>query len=97
MALAVIGGLVTSTGLTLVMVPATFTWIDDLERWVSRKIGHRWINRTSVAATSVSGATAAAPEPGPVVSEAGAASPAVQPAIGRPRDLPDGPLPDAAR
>jgi multidrug efflux pump subunit AcrB len=50
MALAVIGGLVTSTGLTLVMVPATFTWIDDLERWVSRKIGHRWINRTGVAA-----------------------------------------------
>ncbi len=44
MAVAVIGGLVTSTGLTLVMVPATFTWIDDLERWVSRKIGHRWIN-----------------------------------------------------
>src|SRR5208282_521005 len=39
MAVAVIGGLVTSTGLTLVMVPAAFTWVDDLERGVSRKIG----------------------------------------------------------
>jgi predicted RND superfamily exporter protein len=96
MAIAVIGGLVTSTGLTLVMVPATFTWIDDLERWVSRKIGHRWINSTSVAAASASGA-AAAPEPEPVAAAAGAASPAVQPAIGHPRDLPGGPLPDAAR
>jgi hypothetical protein len=36
MAIAVIGGLVTSTALTLVMVPAVFTWIDDAERWVGR-------------------------------------------------------------
>lgn len=41
MAIAVIGGLVTSTGLTLVMVPAMFTWIDDLERWLGRRIGRR--------------------------------------------------------
>jgi multidrug efflux pump subunit AcrB len=33
MAIAVIGGLITSTALTLVMVPALFTLIDDLERW----------------------------------------------------------------
>ena len=49
MAIAVIGGLITSTGLTLVMVPATFTWIDDLERWVGRKIGHGWINKKRLA------------------------------------------------
>jgi hypothetical protein len=36
MADAVIGGLITSTALTLVMVPAVFTWIDDLERWLGR-------------------------------------------------------------
>jgi hydrophobe/amphiphile efflux-1 (HAE1) family protein len=60
MAIAVIGGLVTSTGLTLVMVPAAFTWIDDLERWVNRKIGHRWINSASVAAAGASGTTGAA-------------------------------------
>jgi multidrug efflux pump subunit AcrB len=34
MAIAVIGGLLTSTLLTLVMVPAIFTLVDDLERWV---------------------------------------------------------------
>jgi hypothetical protein len=38
MAVAVIGGLITSTGLTLVIVPAVFTWIDDLERWLGRKV-----------------------------------------------------------
>jgi len=34
MAIAVIGGLVTSTLLTLVIVPAVFTVFDDIERWV---------------------------------------------------------------
>lgn len=38
MAVSVIGGLITSTGLTLVIVPAAFTWIDDLERWLGRKL-----------------------------------------------------------
>jgi multidrug efflux pump subunit AcrB len=37
MAAAVIGGLISSTALTLVMVPAVFTWIDDLEQWMGRK------------------------------------------------------------
>jgi hypothetical protein len=97
MAVAVIGGLVTSTGLTLVMVPATFTWIDDLERWVSRKIGHRWINSTSVSAAGAAEAAGAAPEPLPVSSAPAAASPAAQPSSGHARDLPGGPLPDAAR
>jgi hypothetical protein len=44
MAIAVIGGLITSTALTLVMVPAGFTFMDDLERWLGRKLGHRIIN-----------------------------------------------------
>ena len=35
MAVAVIGGLITSTALTLVIVPALFTVIDDLERWIT--------------------------------------------------------------
>jgi hydrophobe/amphiphile efflux-1 (HAE1) family protein len=41
MAIAVIGGLITSTALTLVMVPAVFCWVDDFERWLSGKIAHR--------------------------------------------------------
>jgi multidrug efflux pump subunit AcrB len=39
MAIAVIGGLVTSTGLTLVIVPAAFAVIDDIERWAGPKFG----------------------------------------------------------
>ncbi|MEZ5500113.1 MAG: efflux RND transporter permease subunit [Steroidobacteraceae bacterium] len=35
MAIAVIGGLLTSTALTLVVVPAAFTIIDDFERWLA--------------------------------------------------------------
>jgi multidrug efflux pump subunit AcrB len=44
MAVAVIGGLITSTALTLVIVPAMFTLIDDLEQWlgprISRALSH---------------------------------------------------------
>jgi multidrug efflux pump subunit AcrB len=39
MAIAVIGGLITSTALTLVVVPAAFTVIDDIERWLGPKLG----------------------------------------------------------
>jgi multidrug efflux pump subunit AcrB len=36
MAIAVIGGLITSTLLSLLVVPAVFTYIDDLEHWLGR-------------------------------------------------------------
>jgi multidrug efflux pump subunit AcrB len=39
MAVAVIGGLITSTALTLVIVPAAFTLIDDIERWLAPRVG----------------------------------------------------------
>jgi multidrug efflux pump subunit AcrB len=39
MAIAVIGGLTTSTLLTLIIVPAVFTVFDDLERWLAPKAG----------------------------------------------------------
>jgi hydrophobe/amphiphile efflux-1 (HAE1) family protein len=39
MAVAVIGGLITSTALTLVIVPAAFTIVDDIERWLAPKFG----------------------------------------------------------
>jgi multidrug efflux pump subunit AcrB len=38
MAIAVIGGLITSTALTLIVVPAGFTLIDDIERWVGPRV-----------------------------------------------------------
>ncbi|MFN3375086.1 MAG: efflux RND transporter permease subunit [Burkholderiaceae bacterium] len=44
MAVAVIGGLITSTFLSLLVIPAVFTWIDDLGQWLlrlGRRIGQR--------------------------------------------------------
>jgi len=61
MAIAVIGGLVTSTALTLVMVPAAFTWIDDFELWLKRKFSIR-----SGAAADESAPTVATGAPGTI-------------------------------
>jgi multidrug efflux pump subunit AcrB len=36
MAVAVIGGLITSTFLSLLVVPAVYTFMDDIEHWVTR-------------------------------------------------------------
>ena len=36
MAMAVIGGLITSTVLSLLVVPAVFTYMDDIEHWLRR-------------------------------------------------------------
>ena len=38
MAVAVVGGLITSTLLTLVVVPVVFTYIDDFQIWLVSKI-----------------------------------------------------------
>lgn len=41
MAIAVIGGLITSTFLTLLIVPSGFTIIDDFEKWLGPKISRK--------------------------------------------------------
>ena len=41
MAIAVIGGLITSTVLSLVVVPAAFTLVDDIESWLLQRLGRR--------------------------------------------------------
>ena len=41
MAVAVIGGLITSTILSLLVVPAVFTYVDDLEHWFQRVVMRR--------------------------------------------------------
>ncbi len=50
MAIAVIGGLITSTLLSLLVVPAVFTYIDDLEHLLVRLT--RWLKRAPGAAPS---------------------------------------------
>jgi multidrug efflux pump subunit AcrB len=49
MAIAVIGGLITSTLLSLLVVPAVFTYIDDLEHLL-RRLMHRMRRQTPVPA-----------------------------------------------
>ena len=41
MAIAVIGGLMTSTLLSLLVVPAVFTYVDDVEHWLRRRLKRR--------------------------------------------------------
>jgi len=40
MAIVVIGGLITSTVLSLLVVPVVFTYVDDLLQWLKRQLGH---------------------------------------------------------
>ena len=47
MAIAVIGGLITSTLLSLIVIPAAFTVLDDLGEWIKRRG-----KRGSIAAVS---------------------------------------------
>ena len=49
MAVAVIGGIATSTFLTLVIVPAMFTLVDDFEKWLSPKFRRALTHGVSVA------------------------------------------------
>ncbi|MBT9595037.1 MAG: efflux RND transporter permease subunit [Vitreoscilla sp.] len=49
MAIAVIGGLITSTLLSLLVVPAVFTYVDDAARWVGRIVGRRGPGRVVTA------------------------------------------------
>ena len=46
MAVAVIGGLITSTALSLLVVPSAFTVVDDLSQWLGglrKRLGRRQI------------------------------------------------------
>jgi hydrophobe/amphiphile efflux-1 (HAE1) family protein len=51
MAISVIGGLLTSTALTLVIVPAAFTIIDDIERWLAPRFGRMLITEPEPSGT----------------------------------------------
>ena len=51
MAIAVIGGLLSSTALSLIYVPAVFTIMDDLDHWVRRVFGAFILRDQTVTAT----------------------------------------------
>ncbi|WP_288013123.1 efflux RND transporter permease subunit [Diaphorobacter sp.] len=50
MAVAVIGGLITSTVLSLLVVPAVFTYVDDFEQWLRHRVLRRPHAREAQAA-----------------------------------------------
>ena len=49
MAIAVIGGIITSTFLTLVIVPAIFTIVDDIEQWLSPRFSRALSHHEPIA------------------------------------------------
>jgi multidrug efflux pump subunit AcrB len=57
MAIAVTGGLITSTALTLVIVPAVFTLVDDVERWVGPRVARVLMPQQAGAGAGTAGAT----------------------------------------
>jgi HAE1 family hydrophobic/amphiphilic exporter-1 len=48
---AVIGGVITSSLLTLVVVPVTYCYLDDLSQWLKRKFGPKTAHAPSAAAS----------------------------------------------
>ncbi len=50
MAIAVIGGLISSTALSLVYVPAVFTVMDDVEAWIGRTLTRLFLSGARTAA-----------------------------------------------
>ena len=58
MAIAVIGGLITSTALTLVIVPAVFTLVDDVERWIGPRVSKVLMSHESAPPCSCEGPAA---------------------------------------
>jgi multidrug efflux pump subunit AcrB len=40
MAIAVIGGVITSTFLSLLVIPVIFTYVDDILEWLKKRVSH---------------------------------------------------------
>jgi multidrug efflux pump subunit AcrB len=65
MAIAVIGGLIMSTALTLIIVPAAFTIADDIEQWIAPRLKRLLTTGGEESAMPPAGAVRrAAPAPG---------------------------------
>jgi hypothetical protein len=57
MAIAVIGGLMTSTLLSLLVIPAVFTYVDDLDQWFGRLRVRFFASKPVATATGAESAT----------------------------------------
>ncbi len=68
MARAVIGGLITSTLLTLIVVPVVYTYLDDFGAWCGAW-ARRWFAEPGAAPAVRTEVPAAAPEPPPAFGE----------------------------
>ncbi len=55
MAVAVIGGLITSTLLSLLVVPVVFTYVDDLQHWIAGRVARLRSGRVSDASLNLQG------------------------------------------
>jgi len=53
MAIVVIGGLITSTFLSLLVIPVLFSYVDDAEQWVRRLFRRRPVASPAQAPVSV--------------------------------------------
>jgi HAE1 family hydrophobic/amphiphilic exporter-1 len=72
MAVAVIGGLITSTVLSLVLVPVVYAFVDDFERWLTPRLGRLVTPKDAPAKGPAPGTPHAAPapyKPGAVAAE----------------------------
>ncbi|MFN3432220.1 MAG: efflux RND transporter permease subunit, partial [Candidatus Sericytochromatia bacterium] len=65
LATAVIGGLITSTLLTLVVIPVAYTFVDDLQGVMRRRFGHLIRPRTEKPAPAHAGKVPVAHQPEP--------------------------------
>jgi HAE1 family hydrophobic/amphiphilic exporter-1 len=70
MAVAVIGGLITSTALSLILVPVVYEFVDDFESWLKPALGKLITPRDHRAATpQAAAATGHAPDAEPAPAE----------------------------
>lgn len=65
MAIAVIGGLLASTALCLLIVPAVFTYLDDLEKWIRRRPASSGRSSPKAPAFEAGGVAESVPDPAP--------------------------------
>ena len=55
MAIAVVGGLISSTFLSLLFIPPIFTIVDDISRWIARRFGQGFAARRTEQSPAAAG------------------------------------------